>query len=148
MDNRESKKNYRTRQQEALENYFKLHPGACVTADEIYLYFMNTGGKIGKATIYRSLDRMVDSGEVKKFISDSGEGATYQLIDGEKGCDRHFHLKCTRCGAVIHMDCEFMDEFERHIMEHHRFRVDNGRTIIYGLCEKCADARSGAALRS
>jgi Fur family ferric uptake transcriptional regulator len=31
-----------------------------------------------------------------------------------------------------------MEEFERHIMEHHRFKVDNARTVIYGLCEKCA----------
>ena len=142
MDNRDSKKNYRTRQQDSIENYFRINPDSCVTADEIYLYFMNSGEKIGKATIYRCLDKMVESGEIKKFLSDGGEGAMYQLIDGENGCDRHFHLKCTRCGAVIHMDCEFMDEFERHIMQHHNFRVDNGRTIIYGLCEKCAHVRS------
>ena len=138
MDNRDSKKNYRTRQQEALEEYFRTNPDSCVTADEIYLYFMNSGEKIGKATIYRCLDRMVENGEIKKFLSDGGEGAMYQLIDGAGGCDRHFHLKCTCCGAVIHMDCEFMDEFERHIMEHHNFRVDNGRTIIYGLCGSCS----------
>ncbi len=138
MENKDCKKIYRTRQQEALEKYFRINPDVCVTADEIYLYFMNSGEKIGKATIYRSLDRMVESGEVKKFISDSGDGAMYQLIDGTGGCDRHFHLKCVRCGRVIHMDCKFMDEFERHIMDHHHFRVDNGRTIIYGLCGNCS----------
>ena len=142
MENRECRRNYRTRQQESIEKYFRLNPDSCVTADEIYLYFMNAGEKIGKATIYRSLDRMVESGAIKKFLSGGGEGATYQLIDTGNGCDRHFHLKCTCCGAVIHMDCEFMDEFEQHIMEHHRFRVDNGRTIIYGLCEECAQVHS------
>ena len=35
MDNGESRKNYRTRQQESLENYFRLNPQACVTADEL-----------------------------------------------------------------------------------------------------------------
>ena len=138
MENNECKKNYRTRQQESIGQYFRLNPEICVTADDIYLYFMNKGDKIGKATIYRSLDRMVENGEIKKFLSDGGEGAMYQLIDSDNRCDRHFHLKCTCCGEVIHMDCEFMDEFERHIMEHHHFRVDNGRTIIYGLCEGCA----------
>ena len=53
VDNRDSKKNYRTRQQDSIENYFRLHPDSCVTADEIYLHFMNVGEKIGKATIYR-----------------------------------------------------------------------------------------------
>ena len=144
MENRECRKNYRTRQQESIEKYFRLNPDSCVTADEIYLYFMNAGEKIGKATIYRSLDRMVESGAIKKFLSGGGEGATYQLIDTGNGCDRHFHLKCTCCGAVIHMDCEFMDEFERHIMEHHQFRVDNGRTIIYGLCGECITKAQGS----
>lgn len=134
----EIKKNYRTRQQDAVIEYFNLNPNKCVTADEIYIYFMNTGGKIGKATVYRCLDKLLESGTVKKFISDNGEGAMYQLIDGEKGCDRHFHLKCTVCGEIIHMDCDFMEEFERHISEHHKFKVDNARTVIYGLCEKCA----------
>lgn len=133
----EVKKNYRTRQQEAVIEYFRLNPQRCVTADEIYIYFMNTESKIGKATIYRCLDRLLENGMIKKFISDSGDCAMYQLIDEHKGCDRHFHLKCTVCGEMIHMDCEFMKEFERHIVEHHGFKVDNARTVIYGLCEKC-----------
>ena len=139
MEHCEGKKNYRTRQQGALEEYFRANPDVCVTADELYLYFLNRGEKIGKATIYRILDRMVESGSIRKFLSDGGEGASYQCNDGNRGCPTHFHLKCTRCGAVIHMDCDFMEEFNRHIMEHHRFRVDNGRTIIYGLCEECGD---------
>lgn len=139
MENRECRKNYRTRQQEALERYFRLNPGLCVTADDIYMYFVNSGEKIGKATIYRCLDRMVENGELRRFIMESGEGAMYQLVDSGSGCDRHFHLKCTCCGSVIHMDCDFMDEFDRHIMQHHGFMVDNGRTVIYGLCGECRD---------
>lgn len=134
----EIRKNYRTRQQDAVMEYFRLNPNHCVTADDIYIYFMNTGGKIGKATVYRCLDKLVEGGTVKKFVSDGG-CAMYQLIDAEHGCDRHFHLKCVVCGEIIHMDCEFMDEFERHISEHHHFKVDNARTVIYGLCEKCAE---------
>lgn len=134
----EIKKSYRTWQQDAVIEYFKLNPQKCVTADEIYVYFMNAESKIGKATIYRCLDRLLENGVVKKFISDSGDCAMYQLIDGENGCDRHFHLKCTACGKIIHMDCEFMEKFESHISEHHNFKVDNARTVIYGLCEKCA----------
>ncbi|MBQ1555500.1 MAG: transcriptional repressor, partial [Clostridia bacterium] len=60
------------------------------------------------------------------------------------GCDRHFHLKCTACGRIIHLDCGFMSEFEKHIGEHHGFRVDNARTVIYGLCEACADGSAQA----
>ena len=135
----EIKKNYRTRQQEAIIEYFRMNPHSCVTADEIYIYFMNTENKIGKATVYRCLDRLLENGTIKKFISDEGGCAMYQLIDSDNGCDRHFHLKCTVCGEIIHMDCEFMEQFENHIRRHHNFKVDNARTVIYGICEKCAD---------
>ena len=133
-----NKRNYHTRQQEAISEYFRVNPGNCVTADDIYIYFMSENCKIGKATIYRCLDRLVENGEVKKFLSDSGGCAMYQLIDADNGCDRHFHLKCTACGRIIHMDCAFMNEFEKHISEHHGFKVDNARTVIYGLCGECA----------
>ncbi|MBQ1413469.1 MAG: transcriptional repressor [Clostridia bacterium] len=140
----EHKRNYHTRQQEAVSDYFRRHPNSCVTADDIYLFFMRENGKIGKATIYRCLDKLVENGEIKKFISDSGEGAMYQWMDAAGGCDRHFHLKCTACGRIIHLDCGFMSEFEKHIGEHHGFRVDNARTVIYGLCETCADGSAQA----
>lgn len=131
------RKNYHTRQQDAVAAYFRQHPNECVTADELYFYFMRENHKIGKATIYRCLDRMAENGEIKRFAADGGEGAMYQRVDAAGGCDRHFHLKCTDCGRIIHLDCEFMNEFERHINEHHGFRVDNAKTIIYGRCEDC-----------
>ena len=133
-----SRKNYHTRQQEAVAEFFRLNPDVCVTADDIYLYFMKENSKIGKATIYRCLDKLMENGEIKKYLSDSGECAMYQLIDAANGCNRHFHLKCTSCGKIIHLDCGFMNEFEQHISEHHGFRVDNARTVIYGTCEECA----------
>ena len=136
-----NRKNYHTRQQAAIAAYFREHPESCVTADEIYLHFMQTDGKIGKATIYRSHDKLVENGEIKKYLSDGGDSALYQYVDAAHGCDRHFHLKCVACGAIIHLDCGFMREFECHISEHHHFRVDNTRTVIYGLCGNCdADA--------
>lgn len=121
--------------------YFRGNPDGCATAEEIYIYLMNKGQRIGKATVYRCLDRLLESRVITKFISESGDCAMYQLIDESNGCCRHFHLKCTECGCIIHMDCDFMEEFETHISQHHSFKVDNVRTVIYGVCEKCAAGR-------
>ena len=37
------------------------------------------------------------------------------------------------------MDCSFMTDILSHFSEHHGFTVDCGKTVIYGICENCAE---------
>ena len=61
----------------------------------------------------------------------------YQYI-GETDCRQHFHLKCLSCGKLTHLRCGMSQELLAHIREEHGFRVDSGRSILYGLCRECA----------
>ena len=90
---------------------------------------------MGEATVYRTLTKLANQGVLKRFTGD-GSGACYQLMDEQKCCS-HFHLKCDRCQRLIHMDCGFMKEMQQHIEKEHGFAVDVGRTVIYGLCDRC-----------
>ena len=54
-----------------------------------------------------------------------------------ESCHYHFHLKCLRCGQLIHMDCRLMKEMQKHIETDHGFLVDSGKSVLYGLCPKC-----------
>ena len=67
---------------------------------------------------------------------DNQTGTYYQYNDTAV-CSEHYHLKCIKCGGIIHLDCSFMINMEQHIEENHNFWVDNSKTIIYGICEKC-----------
>ena len=89
--------------------------------------------KASTATVYRQLESLVDSGLVRKFIT--GDSALYQY--GEECEGSHFHLKCTKCDTLYHVDCSFLSELSTHIKSHHNFTVDNCRTIMYGICENC-----------
>ena len=58
-------------------------------------------------------------------------------------CAEHLHLKCVRCGKIIHMDCDFMDEVREHLMRGHGFALQCEGTVLYGYCEACRKEKEG-----
>lgn len=89
-------------------------------------------------TVYRYLDKLTSDGTVMKYVAENGTRAVYQYVDRMRHCGDHLHMQCTKCGAIIHLDCDFMDELAEHILKEHGFHIQCRNSIIYGLCEKCA----------
>ena len=97
------------------------------------------GEKLGKATVYRRLERLVEDGIVRRFVSDDAKVSCYQYAGGE-ACKNHYHLKCLKCGELLHVECDYLDEMSSHVLEHHGFTVDTHKITICGVCEKCREA--------
>ena len=93
-----------------------------------------------RSSLYRHLSELCDEGSVRKYRSESQSAYVYQYV-GQGGCCHHFHLKCLSCGALVHLECAVSEELLAHISSDHHFRVDSGRSILYGTCEACAAAR-------
>ena len=127
---------YSTKQREAILD-FLCDNSTHSTASEIHKHLMDSGISVGVATIYRTLDRLERDGIVRKMSTGDGKSACYQYIENAK-CHEHFLLKCTGCGALIHLDCHFLEEMEALILGEHGFQISSGRTVIYGLCQSCA----------
>ena len=132
----EIKGKYKTKQLNELYEFLKRSGGEHFTAQDVLQYFQAEGLSIGKATVYRRLEELVDEGSVKKYYIEEGSGACFEYIGGGPN-PMHYHLKCERCGKLIHLNCDEITEFERHITEHHGFRIDPVRTVFYGICGKC-----------
>ncbi len=127
---------YKTRQGEALLKFFEKNGDRHFTAAEIESALASCGEKLGKATVYRRLDRLVEEGLVRRFIGEDEKSACYQYAGGD-GCKNHFHLKCLSCGALFHVECDYLDEMQAHVLEHHGFSVDAAKITLCGVCEKC-----------
>ncbi len=132
---------YKTKQGEMILSYLKSCPLPHVTAGDIVMHLNTCGCRIGTATVYRWLERLVDAGQVRKYLLDGG--ACYQYVGGEADCREHFHLKCLSCGKLFHVDCAYLSTLAPHILEHHGFTVDNSRTVMYGLCSECSNGGGG-----
>ncbi len=131
---------YRTRAQKELLAYLKATSGEHHTVAELKKHFADEGAPIGTATIYRQLERFVDEGDIQKFFVGSGESACYAFTDSPAACPAHFHCKCEQCGCLIHLDCEELREIQTHLLEHHGFAWNAGKTVFYGLCDQCRKA--------
>ncbi|MDE5583197.1 MAG: transcriptional repressor [Ruminococcus sp.] len=133
---------YKTRQKEKLLDYLINNSGRHTNVQEISAFLMSEGTPVGTATIYRQLDRLVDSGVVRRYNFDGKTGACYQYIGNSGRCHEHFHLKCTSCGQLIHLDCGRLSDISRHIAEHHGFFIDPSKTVFYGICPECRNSEN------
>ena len=135
---------YQTQRKDAVEAYFEQNADRCLTAEDCCRQLSSEGVAIGITTIYRAITRLYEAGRLRRYApSERGKAATYQY----NGCqDQHLHMVCRMCGSLHHLKCEDVERFREHLLEEHNFLLDEGQTVLYGLCAKClACARAGAA---
>ena len=131
-------KSYKTKQRSRILDYIKENKNAHITADTIIDHFKKCENPVSKATVYRYLDNLVEENIIRKFLSpDANQAACYQYVEDNIECEKHYHMKCTKCGNLVHLDCDELIELSNHILKEHKFKLDPCRTILYGVCENC-----------
>ena len=139
-------KQYQTEGRKKLLSFLVSHPDTQFTVDQLHTAMgEGTEGETsttgGKSSLYRQLSRLCDEGCVRKYRADHQSSFVYQYMSSGDCC-HHFHLKCVVCGRLTHLECHVSDELLSHIQEEHGFRVDSGRSILYGLCHTCEQNQS------
>lgn len=132
-----SENTYKTKQKSIILKLLQDNSENSFTIDEIVALLKESGESVGRTTVYRFVERLFESGEVRRFYEGRKSGATYQYVEKDNNCQDHMHLKCTECGKLIHLGCDFMNGVCTHIEEHHKFFVNNSKTTILGVCEAC-----------
>jgi Fur family ferric uptake transcriptional regulator len=127
---------YKTKQREAILAFLSSLEGEHVTAAEIAAHFRDAGSAVGLTTVYRHLEKLTQAGLVTKYMIDGVSATCYQAVRGQE-CREHFHLKCESCGALVHMQCDLLDQLAGHFREGHGFALNPGKTVFYGLCRNC-----------
>ncbi len=128
---------YQTEQKKLLLRYMEKSENRQFSAEELAMALIAEGEKApGKSTVYRLVTELYSEGTLRRFPKTEGRGWLYQY-HGAGGCSGHLHLKCVSCGKLLHLNCGMSEELLEHIEEVHRFKVDNGATVLYGLCADC-----------
>jgi len=109
-----------------------------VSADDLFERVRKEAAGIGRATVYRTLQWMVDAGVARKV--DFGEGRS--RFEPSYRHPRHFHLICNTC----HSSSEFLSSDVESLMEEiagaRNFEASQAVLQIYGTCEQCRTGRS------
>ena len=130
------KQNYKTEQRKELLDYMVKNSKKFVKADEIEKHLKNKNISIGLTTIYRFLNSLEKQGKVRVELREHTK--YYQYISEE--CNNHYHLQCKKCGKLIHLHCDEIEELKVHIAKKHDFEIDSMATII-GICSECQEGR-------
>ncbi|QQR06454.1 Fur family transcriptional regulator [Flavonifractor plautii] len=106
------------------------------TAESVWRGLLEVEEKVGRATVYRALDRLVEAGTILKIPSGDGNRALYRYM-GEAALPSSGRMVCLDCGRAFPLECSHLEELTRHIQSDHQFEVDTRHTVLYGHCCDC-----------
>ena len=130
----------RSSKREQIVNVFLRQEGH-LSADDLVDLIRREDRRVSRATVYRTLQWMVDAGIARKV--DFGEGRF--RFEHSYRQPRHFHLICKTC----HRSFEFLSsDIETSIEEvagARSFTAAQSVVQIYGTCEECRTGRASLA---
>lgn len=122
----------RTRQRENILRVI-ADAGAPVAPREILTRAQSRLKGLGRATVYRTLKLLAESGVVRA-VEIPGDPPRYELADKE----HHHHFSCRLCACVYEIPgC--CGHFEEHLPA--GFRLESHEVILFGVCKACAAGR-------
>ena len=121
--------------------FLKKNSDRTVAVADIDHYLKAQDCEVNITTIYRYLDKLAKDGTVIKYVAEKGNQAVYQYVELGHHCEEHLHLQCVKCGKIIHLECEFMDEISEHILKDHGFKLQCKNSILYGMCSACQESK-------
>jgi Fur family ferric uptake transcriptional regulator len=91
------------------------------------------GEAIGIATLYRTLDLLVESGLVRQH--DFGQG--FRRFEAAPAAPPHEHFVCERCGRVAEFANDHLERMLRMTADEQRFQYRAHRIEVRGICAEC-----------
>ena len=104
-----------------------------LSAEEIAGELALRGTAVGTATVYRTIDVLLESGLV--IERDFGEG--FRRFEPSRDAPHHEHLLCSACGAVEEFRDERLERITTEAAESRGFVRHRHRLVIHGLCRAC-----------
>lgn len=103
--------------------------------EKLYDRIRVSGLKASRASVYRTLSLLVESGLVEK-VSRTGKGNIYER---SYGGHHHDHMICEVCGEIIEFYSEDLERIQNEVCKKNSFRGTTHTLEIRGHCEHCRD---------
>ena len=104
-----------------------------VTGDEIYEAIAKEHPTISRATVYRNLNRLSQTGKIRRIEIPGGADRF------ERWCHPHYHIKCEVCGRIFDVDMEYIPHLEEKIRDTHGFQLTGHDILFTGICPQCRE---------
>ena len=102
-----------------------------VTANEVYEFIKESYPTIGKGTVYRNLDILVEEGALRKVeVSEGPNRFDFTLKN-------HYHVRCVKCGEVSDVDMDEIPDLMKKIHDTHGIEFLDYDISFKGIFPKC-----------
>ncbi len=108
-----------------------------VSAEEICQRLARQGRRVSRATVYRTLDLLVEHGLLQRVQLDE-RGGVYEVLAGRAP---HAHLYCLGCGRLVDFALPVLETLPRQVQRRAGFRAEHLLLRICGYCRRCRRAR-------
>jgi Fur family ferric uptake transcriptional regulator len=124
-----------TEQQRDLVRYiFSQH--SHFDADGLMDNVKAAGFRVSRATVYRTLAKLVDAGLLRRL-----ELGPRTFYEHDYGYPQHEHLYCEKCGTWSEFQNPAIDAVLEEVCRQHGFQRSGHTFIIRGTCADCNQAR-------
>jgi Fur family ferric uptake transcriptional regulator len=130
----------RSSKREQIVNVFLRQEGH-LSADDLVDIMRHEDQRISRATVYRTLQWMVDAGIARKV--DFGEGRF--RFEHSYRQPRHFHLICKTCHRSFEFLSSDIEALIEEVASARAFAPAQSVVQIYGTCDACRTGRPAAA---
>jgi len=121
-----------TEQRRAIfEEVFRHH--GHLDAEELVGRLRAMGKQASRATVYRTLDLLVEAGLVKPLRLTTEQRYFEHVHAGE----HHDHLVCIECNRIFEFYSEELEECQARICDETDFTPKRHTMVIYGICSEC-----------
>jgi len=114
-----------------IEEIFSDHDHFDV--DELFLRLRSKKKIVSKASIYRTIPLLIESGLIKEVFFENGH-LHYEHIYGHT---HHCHLRCICCGKVLEFAGRDIVRIQDQIGEKYGFVITSHRFELSGYCPQC-----------
>jgi Fur family ferric uptake transcriptional regulator len=101
------------------------------SADEIYELVRKRLPRISLGTIYRNLEILSETGEIRRLET----GSHLKRFDGR--ADDHYHIRCLRCDRLVDLFVHLGVDLDDRIKRSTDFAVLGHKLEFVGICPKC-----------
>ena len=112
-------------------------------ADKLYDKMKNTDARVSRATVYNSLDLLVECGLVQR----QQFGKNLYFYERAYAYQQHDHIICKECGVVLEFCDPRIQEIKDLMGKIHDFNIEDHSLHLYGKCKDekaCSDRKSAA----
>ena len=104
-----------------------------ITSSELLHQIEQKHPKIGRASVFRTLDLFSRLNIIRPAFSESSVTPSYYLVaDGH-----HHHIICSQCNDLIHFDTCDLNHLTQQLSHQFDFQINGHLLEFYGLCSNC-----------